>query len=229
MEGGDASEENGFRERARIVEAGAGGSFTEDGVDELVTMVAAGRFFEGEVFEFVCRHDEGHTHVGLDDGAVGSNEDGALVGEFFVTEERDDVLRGAFIAIVPSDFYGFIGGMFRAWEYVFDFGIDGPAPFIGGGTDAFDGDGGGEFEGVKDGVVDVTAHVAEGAGSEVEAFAPVAGVVGAADVGAFGGDAEPEVPREAIGYGVRVGGFRGAVAPFFTAPRVNFFDFADHA
>ena len=53
MEGGDASEENGFRERAGIVEAGAGGSFPEDGVDELVTMVAAGGFFEGEVFEFV--------------------------------------------------------------------------------------------------------------------------------------------------------------------------------
>jgi len=53
VEGGDASEENGFCERAGIVEAGAGGSFTEDGVDELVTMVAAGGFFEGEVFEFV--------------------------------------------------------------------------------------------------------------------------------------------------------------------------------
>ena len=229
MERSDAADEDGFGEGAGVVESGAGGSFPEDGVDELVAMVTAGGFFEGEVLELVGRNDESHSDVGLDDCAVGSDEDGALVGEFFVAEERDNILWRTFITIVPRDFDGIAGGVFGSWEHVFDFGVDGPTPFVWCGTDAFHGDGRGEFERMEDGIVDVAAHVAERACSEVEAFAPVAGVVGAVDIGAFCGDAEPEVPCEALWYGIGVGGFRRAVAPLFAAPSVHLFDFSDDA
>lgn len=227
MEGCDAAQEHSLGEGAGVIEPGAGGRLAEDGIDELVAMISRGGFLEGEVLELVGWDDERHPDMGLDDGPVGADENGPLVRQFFVAEERDHVLRGALIAIIPSDFDGLVGGVLRSGEHVFDLRIDGPAPLVRGGTDAFDREGRGEFEGVENWVVDVASHVPEGPSAEVQALAPVAGVVCAVDVRAFCGDSEPEVPRETVGNGVRVGGFWCAVAPFFAAPRVHLLDLPD--
>ncbi len=74
----------------------------------------------------------------------------------------------------------------------------------------------------------MAAHVPESSGAEVEAFAPITGVVPAfADEGSFLADTEPEVPVESGRDGVGAFGHGFRIAPFLTAPRMDLGDFAD--
>ena len=154
----------------------------------------------------------------------GGHRRGVLGGD-----ERADFRGWTLVAVVPSDRDGFIRGVRRAGENVADDGVGRPVPAIGGGTIGAHGEWRGEGDGFEDGIEDVATHVAEGARAEVEAFAPIAGMIITGRVGPFSGVAEPEVPVETTGDG-RGGGGRGAdVTPFFITPRVDFFHFADGA
>jgi hypothetical protein len=143
-------------------------------------------------------------------------------------ETRGDVGAGSLIAIVPSDFDGGAFGEGGAGKDVFDPGIDGPTVLVGGGAFGADADWRGEGERGEDRVVNVAAHVAEGAGAEVEPFTPVTRVIPAvADVRARGGDADPSVPIESFGDGIGAVGHGVRVAPFLAAPGMHFADLAD--
>ncbi len=169
--------------------------------------------------------------MGEDHDAFGADEDGALAGDFLgVADLGEDVGGRAFVAVVPDYFHSLAIGVLGAGEDVVDDGAEAPVVRGGGGAFGADAEGRGDADGFEDGVVDVAAHVAEGAGAEVEAFAPVAGmIVAAADEGAFGGDTEPEVPVEIRGHGIDAVGAGGGVAPGFVGPGVDFFDLADDA
>ena len=116
----------------------------------------------------------------------------------------------------------------RAGEDVFDAGIDGPTVVVGGGSFGADADRGGKGKCGEDRVVDVAAHVAEGAGAEVEPFTPVTRVIPTvADERAHGGYADPLIPIEAFGDGIGALGHGTGVTPFFTAPGMDLGDLAD--
>ena len=75
----------------------------------------------------------------------------------------------------------------------------------------------------------MAAHIAEGAGAEVEPLPPFTRMVVALDEGSFRGDAEPEVPVQIRGNLVFLRGLGLRVAPRFAAPRVDFFHLANRA
>jgi hypothetical protein len=72
----------------------------------------------------------------------------------------------------------------------------------------------------------LTAHVTKGAGAELQAFAPIAGVAVVLDVGFRPRDTDPLVPIERGGNGVRRTGPGFGIAPFFVAPGVDFLHLA---
>lgn len=225
--GGYAAEEDGFGEGACIVEVGGGGAVAATGFDEGVPVVDFVEFGMFETIEILFWIKSRLTNVREEHNAFGSDKDGALAGDLFAAEEGLDVFGGTFVAVVPGDVYGFVSGKGCLGECVFDDGVGGPVVFIGLGAGGFEGKGRGEGDGFEDGVVDVAAHVAKGAGAVVEAFAPVARVVIACDVICEGGGADPVFPDEAFGDFVFFVGFGGVVAPFFTAPCMDFLDFTD--
>src|SRR5204863_10061244 len=80
-----------------------------------------------------------------------------------------------------------------------------------------------------DGVEDVAAHVAEGAGAATEPLPPFAGMIVALDERPLGSYPQPQVPVKTGRH--RVGPLRTRlrVAPRLAAPRMHFLHLADRA
>src|SRR5262245_59204674 len=73
----------------------------------------------------------------------------------------------------------------------------------------------------------MASHVAKGASSEVQPFAPVAWmIVAVPNKGPFSANAEPQVPVEACRNRISPVRTRTGISPFLAAPGVNLFDFA---
>ena len=116
-------------------------------------------------------------------------------GSFMRAEQGLHLPRRPLVAVVPGHADGLALGVARAGEDVVDDGV--VRPVVPARRRAFgaDGDRRGQGERGEDRVEDVAAHVAERAGAEVEALAPVAGmVVAAAEERPLRGDAEPAGP-----------------------------------
>ena len=101
---------------------------------------------------------------------------------------RSCTFAGALIAVVPGYIDRFAGGVFGAGIDVMDLGVDVPAvrALHRCGAFAADTERRGEADGTVHGIINMAAHIAKRTGAVVEAFAPVAGVVIAADVMFFG-------------------------------------------
>ena len=79
-------------------------------------------------------------------------------------------------------------------------------------------------------IENVTPHIAEGSGAEINALSPVHRVIIAvANKRALGADPEPKVPIEAVRHGIAVGGKRRCIAPRLGNPGMCFLDLADDA
>ena len=109
-----------------------------------------------------------------------------------------------------------------------DAGRSRPVPLVGQRTFGADRKRRAQSKRMENRIENVAAHIALGPGSEIDPFAPVYRVIIAlADVRAFGADAQPQVPIEPVGNGVRGIGPLRRIAPCFGAPGMDFFDFAD--
>ncbi len=80
------------------------------------------------------REEDGASDMGQEHGSFGAEEDGALVGDVEVTEDRSDFTRRAFVAVVPGYLDGGAFGERGIGEDILDPGIDGPAVGIGCGA-----------------------------------------------------------------------------------------------
>ena len=193
------------------------------------------KFWRSDVWneEHALGADDDRTLVGfgLALGFAGSAGvvDGGHRRGVFGRDERADFRGWALVAVVPSDRDGFICRVRCARENVADDGVSRPVPAVGGGTIGAHGQWRGEGDGFEDGIEDVATHVAEGARAEVEAFAPIAGMIITRNIRTFGGVTKPEVPVETLRYRCAGDGRDPDVAPLFITPGVDFFHFADGA
>src|SRR5687767_6633915 len=73
----------------------------------------------------------------------------------------------------------------------------------------------------------MATHVAEGAGAEIETFAPVAGMIIAFDERTILRHTQPEIPIQPGRDWIFLIWFRFGVTPHFAAPGVHLFHFAD--
>jgi len=191
-------------------------------------VIVAAWLGELEALVFFLREKAGGIDVGRIKHAFVAYVDGALVVQVGVADEGFEIFGRAKRAVVPGKDH-FIGSVFCAWKLEADLDIEAPTVVIGCIANAMDSDRISHRSGGEDGIEDVAAHVAEGAGAEIEPFAPFTWVVIAGDEWAFGGDSEPGVPIEAAGRHVDAGGAGVTVAPLLAAPAMDLTDFADGA
>ena len=85
----------------------------------------------------------------------------------------------------------------------------------------------GEADGAVHWIVDMTAHIAKGAGAIVEPLAPIARMVIAVNEVILGGHSTPCVPVHSCRYFILFVRTGVGVAPFFAAPSVHFGDFTN--
>ena len=153
---------------------------------------------------------------------LGAKQYGTLSGQG-AADAFLHICRRALIAVVPGYINRFAGGVFGAGIDVMDLGVDVPAvrALHRCGAFAADAERRGEADGTVHGIINMAAHIAKRAGAVVEAFAPVAGVVIAADVIVFRRHTAPGIPVEPGGHLVFAVGTLSGVAPFLAAPGMH--------
>ncbi len=128
------------------------------------------------VGELLGGQEDRRGDVGRIEDALGADVNRTLVAEATVADQGLDLVGRAAVAVVPGEGQG-LRGLGGGGEDVADDGVEAPAMLVRGAALGADLGGGGELEGAEDGVEDVAAHVAEGAGAEVEPLAPDARVI----------------------------------------------------
>ena len=119
---GERADEDAFGQRAAVAEVIAALFAGEDGIHPVVVVVLAfetfGVFFGGEG---LLGQDEGALPVGLEDGSLRADPEGAGSGELGEDFGHFDLGHvGLHAAIVPGDADGIMRGVFAAWEVEFD-------------------------------------------------------------------------------------------------------------
>src|SRR4051794_9104246 len=100
--------------------------------------------------------------------------------------------------------------------------------FIGCRAFAANSDWRSQRESSEDGVVNVAAHIAKGAGTEIEPFAPVTGMVPTlTDERTLSARTEPEVPIQPLRDWVGAVGLFAVVPPRLITPGMHLFHFSD--
>ena len=168
------------------------------------------------------------TDVGNEHASLRANDHGALSRQPVAFQELGDVGSGTSAAVVPGDGEGVAVGIRSLWKEVTDLGVESPVVVVGLGALRTKGDGVGEAQRLEDGVVDVAAHVPEGARAVVQALAPLAGMVVALDVVGEGRRPDPGVPIQSLGHGILPIGLWVGVSPALVAEGVPLLHFADH-
>jgi hypothetical protein len=168
-------------------------------------MIAGFEFRTFQRLEFLARIESGTAGVREQQRAFGADEHRGLAGIVALVDGADLIGRMEF-AIEPLDDQFIPLGHGGGGEGPGD--VIGLGPGIGAAGGGLlpgfldlggDREGGLEFEAFPEGVEDVAADIAGPAGAEVLPGAPFDGVIDVGGEGAFGGGAEPEVPRKTGG------------------------------
>lgn len=229
---GDGADEDAFGQRAAVAEVIAALFAGEDGIHPVVVVVLAfetfGVFFSGER---LLRQDEGALAVGLEDGSLGADPEGARGGELGEDFGHFDLGHvGLHAAIVPGDADGIMRGVFAAWEVEFDNAAVSPKRAAAAAMREAGTGGSCEFEGIKGGIKMMATHVPHFATAKVEPSAPGLRMIGIIQVRDGAADAAPEIPVQAFWNGVGLGTQDGVFWPpveGLVFPHDDFLDLAD--
>lgn len=228
--GGDAADEHRLGQETGVVEISGSAAKSETRLDEFAVMIAVRDVGKLEVLEFLVRIKERAVDVRQDQRAFGSDKDGTRVGPLIAFEQRKDIGGWFRITVVPRQVERFAVGIVGSREREMYLRINGPVPIVRRGAFRADRYRRMQADRIENRIEDVAAHVANGAGAELEAFAPVDRmIIFVADEGPIRANTQPKIPIEAFGNRIRDIGARRGVAPGFWAPGMHFFDLADDA